>query len=217
MDAASALDAVDAWIREAAAPAQALLVPVSGGSDSALAFALCTCAFPGKTRAVHAGTRATLRCADWFGDIGPIEFVDVPGAHGEREEMRWARFLAMSLARRAWLVGGRNRTEHVLGTYSLASRVATFLPLAGAYKSDVMRMCAALGVPEEIMASSRRADPDCGRPPDLAEIPLETIDAFLKAEPRSRHAPTRARRAYLEALMARNAFKAKLPIRGPNF
>lgn len=204
-------------IRTTAAGAAGLLVPVSGGSDSALCFWLCSRAFPERTVAVHAGE--DLRCAEWFRSIGPVEFVAVPGTHGEREEMRWSRFLAMSLARRAWLVGSRNRTEDELGTYSLASRVATYLPIVGAWKSDVQRLCSLVGVPSEIIESSRRADPDCGRPAELAEIPFETVEAFLKAGCAGGDAAglTDVQRAYLGGIRRRNAFKAGLPLRGPRF
>lgn len=211
MDAAERIDALVAWIRQASARAQGLLVPISGGSDSALGFLLCAAASSGKTIAIHAGSRATLRCAAWFEDIGEVIYARIPGGVREIEEMRWARFLAVSLRDRAWLVGCRNRTEDELGTYSLASRVATFLPLVGTHKSDVMRMCEVVGVPEEILVSSRRADPDCGRPAEMAEIPFETIDAFLTGEP----GPTEAQRTYLSRIAARNAFKRTLPIRGP--
>lgn len=206
------------WIYAHAAGAQGLLVPVSGGSDSALGFWACMRAFPDKTFGIHAGSRATLRRSDWFRSVGPVRFVRTPGDHDAREEMRWASFLATSLKNRWWLVGCRNRTEQELGTYSLASRVMTFAPLIGTYKSDVMRMCEAIGVPEEIMASSRRADPDCGRPAEMAEIPFELIDAFLAP---SRHPGlagelTAAQSDYLQGVMNRNDFKRGLPVRGPN-
>ncbi|MEY4744602.1 MAG: Caulobacter phage CcrColossus [Candidatus Parcubacteria bacterium] len=210
---------VDA-IRDDAADAVGLLVPVSGGSDSALAFWLCTQAFPEKTVAVHAGR--ALRGRPWFERTGRIEFTDVPGGDGEREEMRWARFLAMGLSRRAWLVGSRNRTEDALGTYSLASRVATFLPVVGVWKSDVQRLCAQVGVPAEIIASSLKADPECGRPAELAEIPFGLIETFLRV--RSGALPHEAlsalsapQIAYLDGILRRNAFKSRLPIRGASF
>lgn len=204
-------------IRKTASGAAGLLVPVSGGSDSALCFWLCAQAFPEKTLAVHAGTG--LRARDWFEKTGRIEFTPPPGGD-EREEMRWARFLSMALKRRAWLVGSRNRTEDLLGTYSLASRIATFLPMVGVWKSDVQRLCAEIGVPAEIIESSRRADPDCGRPAELAEIPFESIETFLRV--RGGEAPAGAlagmggaQVAYLDAVFSRNAFKKGLPLRGP--
>src|SRR3989338_9916863 len=128
-------------ISAASFEARELVVPVSGGSDSALNFWLCCQAFArrvggGKVVGVHAGTN--LRARNWFELVGPIQYVATPGEYAEREEMRWARFLSMSLERHAWLVGSRNRTEDMLGTYSLASRVATYLPLVNVWKTEVI-------------------------------------------------------------------------------
>ncbi len=214
------LETIIAWIRREACEARGLLVPISGGSDSALAFWLCRQAFPKKTVGVHAGSPATLRCAEWFAKTGPIEFVKTPGRHAEREEMRWARCLAMSLARKAWLVGTRNRTEDLLMTYSLASRVATFLPIVGLWKTEVLELCELAGIPGPIAASSRNADPDCGRPRELSEIPIELIDTYLQIRTLERKVGdiallSKAQIDYLDGIRAYTIFKARLPIRGP--
>ena len=205
------------WIRKAAAPASGLLIPVSGGSDGALCYWLCRQAYPDKTVAIHAGSG--LQSREWFERIGPVEYVDTPGEHAEREEMRWARFLSRSLARSSWLVGSRNRTEDLLGTYSLSSRLATFLPIVGSWKSSVLEMCAEVGVPQEIIASSLRADPDCGRPAELAAIPYGLIEVFLKVRAegmaeKELSALTTAQITYLDAIYRRNSFKKSLPTRG---
>ncbi len=207
------------WIRSVAGSARGLLIPVSGGSDSALCFWMCSQVFPDKTVAVHAGDR--LRAREWFERTGAIEYVSTPGEYDEREEMRWARFLAMSLARGFWLVGSRNRTEDELGTYSLASRVTSFMPIVGVWKSDVLAMSREIGVPDDVIASSLRADPDCGRPLELAEIPYGTIEAFLKI--RIGETPSVAlddipssQVHYLDTVYRNNAFKKYLPIRGPH-
>jgi len=201
-------------IRRTAADAGGLLIPVSGGSDSALNFWLCAQAFPEKTLAVHAG--ANIRCREWYNSVGPIVFINTPGKYAHREEMRWGYFLAMSLNKNAWLVGSRNRTEDLLGTYSLASRVATYLPLVNIWKSQVMELCREIGVPEEILTSSLRADPDCGRPPELAEISFVKIEAVLRSHEKSDVLATVSpqERAYLETLIKRNAFKRAIPIHG---
>jgi NH3-dependent NAD+ synthetase len=213
------LKALVEWIHHSAASAKGLLVPVSGGSDSALCFWLCMQAYPQKTIAVHAG--GALRRQDWFTSVGPVEFVETPGNYAEREEMRWARFLALGLERSLWLVGSRNRTEDLLGTYSLSSRLATFLPLVGTWKSEVMALSEIIGVPRDILDSSRRADPDCGRPAELAEIPFETIEGYLKAvfaewgPTPDRTDLTPEQQAYLNRVLDANEFKMHLPIRGP--
>ena len=205
----SRLRSLVSWVRETAEPSKGLVIPVSGGSDSALCFWICRQAWPDKTIAVHAGRE--LRSKEWLEKTGAVEYTIAPGEHDEREEMRWARFLSMSLAKGYWLVGSRNRTEDELGTYSLASRIATYLPLVGVWKSEVLAMCRHIGVPEEVIASSLRADPDCGRPAELAEIPYETIESFLKGEMHEKS----VRVDYLENIRRRNAFKKKLPARGP--
>lgn len=205
------------WVRDSGASARTLLVPVSGGSDSAFCFWLCSKAFPEKTIAVHAGN--ALRCKEWFEKIGRVEYTEVPGEYREREEMRWARFLVLSIDHRAWLVGSRNRTEDQLGTYSLSSRIAAFLPLVGVWKSRVMEFCKEIDVPEEITLSSMRADPDCGRPKELAEIPFATIELFLKIRvgdlPKdSLSSLTEEQRIYLDTIYNGNVFKKNLPVRG---
>ena len=99
----------------------------------------------------------------------------------------------------------------------MASRLATFFPIVGLWKSEVMRLCAQVGVPSEIMASSRQADPACGRPVEIAEIPLETIDAYLKFKLglRTNRGITLAQIEYLDGIYDYNRFKSNLPIRGP--
>ena len=138
-------DLVD-WIRRSASLAQGLLLPVSGGSDSALCFWLCAQAYPEKTMAVYCGDQ--LRCQDWFAQQGPLHLVPAPPDSQHREAQRWAHFLAMGLTEHRWLVGARTRTEEVFGTYSLASRLATYLPIAGVWKTEVMQFCDLVGVPE---------------------------------------------------------------------
>jgi NH3-dependent NAD+ synthetase len=119
---------------------------------------------------------------------------------------------------RGWLAGSRNRTEEVLGNYSLASRLATYLPIVGLWKSEVMELARAVGVPDEILESSKRADPLCGRPPAIAEIPFTEVDLFLQTKIGLRPAGdleslVPAHRDYLSNLYHRYRFKAELPLR----
>src|SRR5947209_6853620 len=127
------------WIRRTTdvAGGRGALVPVSGGSDSALCFWLCAQALPrGRAVAAFAGDRLRLRCREWFEGVGPVRFLAGPPADAHPEAARWASMLALSLEVRGWLVGTRNRTEDLLGTYSLASRVAIYLPMAGLWKTE---------------------------------------------------------------------------------
>jgi len=211
------------WIRASTdvAAGRGALVPVSGGSDSALCLWLCAQALPrGHVTAAYCGTN--LRCRDWFASLAPVHYLEAPDATPQHvEAARWALMLSLSLEVRGWLVGTRNRTEETLGTFSLASRVATFLPLAGLWKSEVMAACAHVGVPGEILESSRRADPSCGRPQEMAEIPFAQVDAFLRV--RIGEAPLTSLEQlpaatvdYLDGIWRRNRFKRALPLGGPS-
>ena len=208
------------WVYDNAGAAKQLLIPVSGGTDSALNFAACARAYPGKAVGVYVGSRDKLRCRDWFESVGQMTYIDPIAFPGNAEIARWAQFLELSNSSDAWLVGSRNRTEEFTGLYSLASRVATFLPLANVWKTEVMELCTHLGVPAEVVASSRRADPDCGRPKELAEIPLELIDLYLKvcngvlAQPALANL-TADQITYLDHVVELNRFKQYLPTKGP--
>jgi len=201
-------------IRETAAPARGLLVPVSGGTDSALTYWLCAQAFPEKTLAVHIGTE--LPHAAWFRIHGRVE--RLPEVVGEDDIARWARFLRLSIAGDRWLVGSRNRTEHELGQFSLASRLASYLPISGVWKSDVLALCRAIGAPEAMIARSLEPDPDCGRPAELSAIPYASVEAFLRektGEAQAGSAPLEAAaRAYLEETYRSDRFKPRLPTMG---
>lgn len=128
--------------------------------------------------------------------------------------------VVLSLDVRGWLVGTRNGTEDVLGTYKLASRVATLLPLAGLWKSEVMELSLSVGVPGEILDSSRRADPGCGRPQAMADIPFATVDRFLQVRLGERAASelqsiAPATIEYLDSVYRRNRFEHALPLSAP--
>jgi NH3-dependent NAD+ synthetase len=206
------------WVKPTAAQANGLLVPISGGSDSALTFHILNAVYPDKTLGVFVGN--DLRAREWFESEGKIRFLPALASRQHAEVERNAIFQKLALDENRWLVGTRNRTENVFGTFSLASRVATYLPIVGVWKSDVMRLCSLIGVPEEVTVSSRRADPDCGRPAELAEISLELIDVFLKV--RIGHlgedalcALTPAQVEYLDKAYKANQFRTGLPTEGP--
>jgi NH3-dependent NAD+ synthetase len=221
------LELVIKWLGQVIDPAasgRGAMVPVSGGSDSALCFWLCCRALPpGRAIGLHVGR--SLRCAEWFEAQGPVHRLEEPAAmHGvephRTEAMRWAMTLSHARGHRCWVTGSRNRTEEVLGSYSLASRACTLFPLAGLWKSQVMELCAAVGVPVEITGSSGRADPDCGRPVEMAEIRFADVDLFLQTKVGERTASELAKLdarqvAYLEGVYRRNRFKEELPYRAP--
>lgn len=208
------------WLRNIIPPELGILVPISGGTDSALAFWLCNRALPQKTIGVFSGIN--LRCEDWFREHGEIKKISATDtAHSDNPEInRWASFLVISLRENKVLVGTRNRTEDVLGSYSLASRLATCLPLINLWKTDVLYLCRHIGIPKEIIDSSGQADPFCGRPEELASIPIEIVDTFLKVKegefPESEIEKLHPDQTdFLETRIKKYAFKRKLPMKCP--
>ena len=217
------LESIIDWIRRTTdtAGGRGALVPVSGGSDSALCFWLCAKALPPRY-AIAAYVGDGLRCRPWFESLGPLHVFPKPAHDGvaDPEALRWAMMISHGRRERCWMVGSRNRTEDVFGTYSLASRVATYLPLAGMWKSEVMELCGRVGVPDEILASSRQADPACGRPQEMADIPFRSVDLFLQVKVGERPEPDlaalcEAQLGYLESVYRRYTFKKQLPLRPP--
>jgi NH3-dependent NAD+ synthetase len=219
------LDAIITWIRQTTdvAGGRGVLVPVSGGSDSALCLWLCAQGLP-RDRALAAyvgGASHPLRCQPWFESMAELHILPAPpDAVPDPEVFRWAGMLHHARANRCWLAGSRTRTEETFGTYSLASRLATYQPLAATWKTEVMQLCDLVGVPREITASSRQADPACGRPTQMADIPFTHVDQFLQVKvgqrpPADLAALDEQQRAYLESVYQRNQFKKHLPLRPP--
>ncbi|MBI5153103.1 MAG: hypothetical protein HZA36_01450 [Parcubacteria group bacterium] len=211
------LASIITWLDTTAPKGKGFLVPISGGSDSALCFWLCSKARPEITKGIFSGN--TLRSQEWFESVGNIIYIPSPANTTSPETMRWALFLEQALQHKQILVGSRNRTEDVLGTYSLASRIAVYFPIVHLWKSEILNLCKEIGVPEEVLISSKRADPECGRPQELADIPTELIDKFAQTKTNELtdsllDALDVAQKKYLESLYQSNLFKSHLPERG---
>jgi len=208
------LESIIAWLDATAPKGKGFLVPVSGGSDSALCFWLCAKARPETTQGIFSGN--ALRAQKWFETIGAIAHIPSPTDTINPETMRWALFLEQALQHKRILVGSRNKTEDTMGIYSLASRIAVYLPIVHLWKSEILELCKEIGVPEEVLLSSQRADPECGRPQELADIPIELLDLFAKTK--TGELPdsvlltlNSAHKTYLETLYLSNFFKSRLP------
>lgn len=202
------------WIHTHTPKDTEVLIPVSGGSDSALTFWLYNQAIPGRVKAVYCGTN--LRAKTWFETVGEVFYSDLNIQNAKNAEIeRWAHFLTLAIQENRILVGSRNRTEDTLGTFSHASRVCMHLPLSGVWKNEAMALCDFIGMPEEITASSRRADPACGRPKRMADIPFATVDAFLQAKLSGAPLPPASplHLTYLEKVFAANIYKKYLPLK----
>jgi NH3-dependent NAD+ synthetase len=204
------------WIGETVPPHLGVIIPVSGGTDSALTFWLYNQVLPERTVGVFFGSN--LRSQEWFESIGKIRYVTPPLSEYDPKTTRWLHVLHSALSESRILIGTRNKTENYLGAYSNASRLAFHLPLIGTWKTTILELCAHVGVPEEVIRSSREADPVCGRPEALAQIPFSAVDAFLSQKISGLSGPLaldQDQHAYLEDLYRRNSFKQEFPVEGP--
>lgn len=218
MDNQKTIDGLLRWLKNNIPDGHGLLVPVSGGSDSALSFWLCNQTLKDRTKGVYIGTQ--LRQREWFDSLGTVQLDDFEVTGKNPEIQRWAHFLTLSLQENRVLTGSRNLTESTLGTFSNASRLAAILPLAGLWKSQIMELCDYVGVPTEITESSRRADPECGRPEKMSGIPFGMVDTYLQAkigivnkEKLGLISPVQYE--YLENVYTQNSYKINLPLIGP--
>ncbi len=192
-----------------------VLVPVSGGSDSALCFWLCNQALPGRVHGIYFGSE--LRASSWFDSVGTVERVELASVTENPEVARWSYSLECVLRDNLVLIGSQTKTEQLLGTYSNASRVAMVLPLAGTWKSDCVRLCKQVEVPQEIIDSSKRADIACGRTAEFASLSFEQVDDFLRMK--TGETPIRPLDKivckYLETIYEAHAAKREFPVIGP--
>jgi len=78
-----------------------------------------------------------------------------------------------------WVAGTINATEHALGKHSVAANAVSIQPIRSLWKTDVMRACAEIGTPHQILANARLPDCLCGRDEVAAEH-IELIDDILR-------------------------------------
>ena len=78
-----------------------------------------------------------------------------------------------------WVVGTRNKTENVLGTYSNASMMASIQPIIKLWKTDILDLLGILGAPPILTGKSCEMDCICGRERFPANYPKE-IDAIIQ-------------------------------------
>ena len=208
------------WCKDDFAKAKGIYVPISGGSDGALLANIIHLSYPQKTYCVHFGNSKSLKAADWFEEQFNVVYKDIVQPLEFAEEKRWHLLQTMALAKNFWIAGSRNKTESVIGNFSLASSVCRVFPIANVWKSDVMLLGKYLGFPDKIMQSSRKADPTCGRTQEMVDIGIERTDLFFKIklglEPEAKLADFSKNEAKsLNGWYKRNTFKRN-PVRyGP--
>lgn len=158
----------------------------------------------------------------WLQDQAPLATLVIDESDEITDDYhRWADLMRRSLngsdkrSKMAdgnfWVVGTRNRTEEMLGTFSNISGCASLQPLLRLWKSDVLSICKHLGVPGVAIEHARQADCDCGRY-DLAAAHIEEIDAILAgANPAVSDAIREKLHTFIAEQTAEAAFKKRIP------
>lgn len=165
LDLEKAFTALADWTAQTVKDAPGLVIGLSG-TDSALAYLLCSKALEiaGKDKdslvGIHYGEEYDFK--DYFGQYGAVEVVKLPeDGFLETDIYRWAAIQTYAMEHRSWIVGTRNKTEHLLGDYSNASLVAVMQPLSRLWKSEVLALCEQLQMPREMITASCLGDPKC--------------------------------------------------------
>jgi NH3-dependent NAD+ synthetase len=166
------------------------------GTDSILSFLICEKAF----RHLGLGLTAVYygkpddpfaQTAIPFLEGGSATIiVDDQTGQGKRDGARWGDLIDRAILtpdgayrpvkERLWVIGTRNRTEEVLGMYSNSTKIASVQPISRLWKSEVLDMCASLGVPKQIINRAYIADCGCGDPDmDLIALNPRLTDTIL--------------------------------------
>ncbi len=131
------------------------------------------------------------------------------------DRMRWASLFRrgryggsavepLLIGQTFWAVGTRNATEQELGSYSNISGAVSVQPIIHLWKSEVLKICSYLNVPQIAVGKSREADCECGRA-DLSAKYIEEVDAILMVQ-RGLVSPD-----YLEANIDSNLLQKLIP------
>lgn len=125
----------------------------------------------------------------WLTQQAPKAKLEISHEDGfDNDHVRWGRLFSRAVAdtdhahslgdSHYFTLGTRNATEDYLGTYSQISKAVSMQPLVHLYKSEVLEICQALGVPQIALDKSREIDCDCGRF-DTAANHLEEVDHYI--------------------------------------
>lgn len=203
------LDKIYNKIRKNTPPKRPIYIPISGGTDSALTFYIYNKIFPKRTFGIYFGD--TLPHEAWFTNTGKV-IKETRWDTYDKEIARWSKLLEKSIKDGAIIIGTRNKTEHMLGTFSHASRISFYLPIVDFYKSDVLKICEEIGCPQEMINESRKPDPNCGRYAEYTKIGIEKIDEFLKSLLKNK-ASSEDGFKYIQKIYENNKYKKTLPIK----
>jgi NH3-dependent NAD+ synthetase len=112
-----------------------------------------------------------------------------------------------------WVAGTINATEHALGKYSLLAASASIQPIRTMWKSEVLAICTAVGVPQSAIDAARIPDCLCGRD-ELAAENIELIDDIVRLTVKpAEHPPELLEKlfAYVRDQKRENDFRSRLP------
>lgn len=190
-----------------------IYIPISGGTDSALTFYLYNQVYPKRTLGIYFGDR--LPFEKWFTQIGKV-IKETRWNTYDKEIARWSKLLEKSIKDGAIIIGTRNRTEHLLGTFSHASRLSFHLPIISLFKNEVLQICEEIGCPNEMIEESRKPDASCGRYAEYTKIGIEKIDEYVKMihDNKVKKEVLKSKDfKYIKDLYNKNSYKKNLPIK----
>jgi len=137
---------------------------------------------------------------DWFArEIMPWLEKEAPGANYVLDDTipfsddnkRWGNIFSRAiddtnlnhgmLGNYRLVAGTRNKTEAVLGTYTLISKNTSLQPIEHLYKTEILAICDYLRVPDLAIQKSREVDCDCGRF-DVQANYLDQLDYYIMSQ-----------------------------------
>ena len=187
-------------------------IPISGGTDSALTFYIYSQMYPTRTFGVYFGNK--LPFEKWFTKHGKI-IKETRWEVPDMEIARWAKLLDKANKDGAIIIGTRNKTEHLLGTFSHASRLAFHMPIVSLFKNEVLKISEDIGCPKIMIEKSRRPDSDCGRYKEYTKIGIEKIDEYVDLLSKNKISKDLLKSSpflYIKELYDKNGYKKNLPL-----
>jgi NH3-dependent NAD+ synthetase len=161
----------------------------------------------------------------WLSEKAPHANIMVNTSIDWRHDgLRWGALMDMSVVQanpnsrrmrlpedQYWVVGTRNRTENALLNYSNASMAVSLQPIIHLWKSEILQIAEHLGVPKIAVDKSCETDCICGREA-LAANHIREVDMLLENRNAEVPADLRSRLLkYIDAQIAKNSFKKKIP------
>jgi NH3-dependent NAD+ synthetase len=179
--------------------APGVIIGVSG-TDSLLTFLICAEAckrlgMPERIIGIHYGEKDapfSQKVLPWLKQQVPEADIKVIDSFGERRDgLRWGDMMDRSImdvttggfwpkGKNYWVVGTQNATEQELRSYSNISRAVSLQPIMGLWKSEVLRLCSHLKMPDMVITASGFAVCGCGNPDmDIIKMQPKLVDAIL--------------------------------------